>query len=368
MDDQRQPEQIEEIVLGAELRYTRGESIARGGVTPEFAERLWRAFGYPQLPDDEVAFTDADVEALARIRELLKTDLFDEEVAIRMARAVGQTLARLAEWQTDILLDALAGSRDTGGTGNEPRDTGGTGDEAARPRGPGAPPQENRPRRADQPYESEELELVAEVAERYLGDLEPLIVYSWRRQLAAAATRAMAMAVPPNADGVPARTHLAVGFADIVQFTQLSREIDEAGLAGVVELFEATAADIIAAQGGRLVKTLGDEVMFSVDAPDRAAAIALDLAAMGDRPDLPTVRVGAAYGPVLPVMGDVYGTTVNLAARLTSFARPGAVLVDAGLAGGLEGRSGFSITRIVRRPARGLGIIQPYVLRHSGTK
>jgi adenylate cyclase len=178
----------------------------------------------------------------------------------------------------------------------------------------------------------------------------------------------MAMAVPPSGDGVPVRTHLAVGFADIVQFTQLSREIDEAGLAGVVELFEATAADIIAAQGGRLVKTLGDEVMFSVDAPDRAAAIALDLAAMGDRPDLPTVRVGAAYGPVLPVMGDVYGTTVNLAARLTSFARPGAVLVDGGLADGIDGLSGYSVTRIVRRPARGLGIIQPYVLRHSGTK
>jgi adenylate cyclase len=66
---------------------------------------------------------------------------------------------------------------------------------------------------------------------------------------------------------------------------------------------------------------------------------------------------------VLPLMGDVFGTTVNLAARLTSIARPGSVLIDAGLAAELGGATGYQVQRLVRRPARGLGLIQPYVLR-----
>ncbi|MFD0855290.1 adenylate/guanylate cyclase domain-containing protein, partial [Actinomadura adrarensis] len=70
--------------------------------------------------------------------------------------------------------------------------------------------------------------------------------------------------------------------------------------------------------------------------------------------------------PVLPLMGDLFGTTVNLAARLTSLARPGSVVIDEDLATRLEKRPGFAITRIVRRPVRGLGIVQPYVLRRAG--
>jgi adenylate cyclase len=70
-----------------------------------------------------------------------------------------------------------------------------------------------------------------------------------------------------------------------------------------------------------------------------------------------------AYGPILALMGDVFGTTVNLAARLTSIARPGSVVVDAGLAAELESSEVFEATAITRRAARGLGIIRPYVLR-----
>lgn len=331
--DYPQPEQIEEMLLGSELRYTRGESIARGGVSAELADRLWRAFGYPQLPDDAVAFTDGDVEALRQIRELLRTGFFDEEFAVRMARAAGQTLARLAEWQTDIIVGAVTGPVTTP-----------------------AP---------------ETVRVIAEVIERYLADLEPLMIYAWRRQLAASATRALTTAEdqdPAHDAGrdelVSPRGRAGVGFADMVSFTQLSREVDEAELAGIVERFEATAADAIAAEGGRLVKTLGDEVLFSAETPRRTAEIALRLAAAGaGDADLPAVRVGVAYGPVLPVMGDVFGTTVNLAARLTSFARPGAVLVDAALAAALKGDEAYELFRIVRRPARGLGIVQPYVLR-----
>jgi adenylate cyclase len=78
------------------------------------------------------------------------------------------------------------------------------------------------------------------------------------------------------------------------------------------------------------------------------------------------VRVGMAYGPVLPLMGDVFGTTVNLASRLTAMARPGTALVDAGLATELRDDGAYELARIARRRVRGLGVVQPYVLRRSG--
>ncbi|RAY12303.1 adenylate/guanylate cyclase domain-containing protein [Actinomadura craniellae] len=323
------PKRIEEILLGGELRYTRVDAVRLSGVTKEFSERLWRAFGYPHMSDDAVAFTEGDLAALGRLRRLMEEDVLDEDSVIRMVRAVGQTMTRLAEWQVELLTARLVGN---GGQ--------------------------------EQPS-AEAVQMVVDVAEQHINDFEPLIVHAWRRQLAQAGTRRMAVAATSE-DSIPSRVQATVGFADMVSFTQLSRELDELALARVVERFEETASDVIASCGGRLVKTLGDEVLFSADSPGLGAEIALRVAeGVKDETEMPDVRVGVAYGPVLPLMGDVFGTTVNLAARLTSIARPGSVVIDSELAAELDGMKQYDITRIVRRPARGLGIIQPYVLRRT---
>jgi len=201
------------------------------------------------------------------------------------------------------------------------------------------------------------------MAERLMPDFERLLVHVWRVQLAAAATRLLATTELANGTPSP-RVTLAVGFADLVSFTRYSRELDESALTELVEGFESRASDVVAARGGRLVKALGDEVLFTAQDPATAAGIALDLAdAVREKPDGPDVRVGLAYGPILPVMGDVFGPTVNLAARLTAIARPGTIIVDSGMAEGLAGEPGLEICKIRRRPARGFGVIQPYVLR-----
>jgi adenylate cyclase len=322
-----EPNQIEELLLGGELRYTRLDAVRLTGVSLEFAERLWRAFGFPRSADDKVAFTEGDIAALTWIRQLMQVGLFDEHGVIRMVRAAGQTMARLAEWQVDILLGEITEAQE-------------------------APP-------------PDVVDGVLKNVEAHLAEFEPLIVHAWRRQLAASGIRAMAVAATED-EAVPARMHIVVGFADLVSFTQMSRGLDEGELARIVEAFEETASDLIASSGGRLVKTLGDEVLFSAESPQTGCEIALGLGeAIAEHTEVPDVRVGVAYGPVLPLMGDVFGTTVNLAARLTSIARPGTVLIDAGLAAELDGSPGYEVHRLVRRPARGLGIIQPYVLRRA---
>ncbi|SEG90790.1 adenylate cyclase [Thermomonospora echinospora] len=322
------PREIEELLLGGELRYTRADAVRLGGVTWEFSQRLWRALGYPHLSEDAVAFTEGDIAALCQIRRLMDEGVLDEDGAIRLVRAFGQTMTRLAEWQVDLF------------TSMAEQDS-------------------------QEPPSAESVRLLVDVAGKHIGEFEPLLVHAWRRQLAAAGTRAMALAATAE-DPAAARSQATVGFADMVSFTQMSRELEEPELARVVERFEETTADVVASRGGRLIKTLGDEVLFSADSPRLGGEIALSIAeAIKDETEMPDVRVGVAYGPVLPMRGDLFGTTVNLAARLTSIARPGAVVIDAELAAELEKSDDYSVTRIVRRPARGLGIIQPYVLRRA---
>ena len=82
-------------------------------------------------------------------------------------------------------------------------------------------------------------------------------------------------------------------------------------------------------RGGRVVKMIGDEVMFAVDDGAFAADIAIALVeALVRDPDLPGVRVGLASGPTLSWEGDLYGPTVNLASRLVNIARPNSVHIS----------------------------------------
>lgn len=318
-------EDIERLFLGPPARHTRGQVAQAAGVPLELAARIWRALGFAAPADDAAAFSDADVAALRRIGALLEEGLLDERTVVRMARALGQTTARLAQWQTEIVLDALTD--------------------------PG------------EPVSDADMARMFQMAGRLMPDFEKLLVHVWRVQLAAAANRLLATAEPDG--GAPGtRVTLAVGFADLVSFTRYSRELDESALTELVEGFEARASDVVAGRGGRLVKALGDEVLFTARDPATAAGIALDLAdALRERHDGPDVRVGLAYGPILPAMGDVFGPTVNLAARLTAIARPGTIVIDPGMAEGLADEPGLEICKIRRRPARGFGVIQPYVLR-----
>ncbi|SDK24935.1 adenylate cyclase [Nonomuraea maritima] len=313
-------EEIERLVSGQAPRYTRAEVAAEAGVPSELSSRIWRALGFAQRPDDAVAFTDADVAALRRVRSMLDGGVLDEQTVLRMARALGQTTARLAQWQAELFIGA-------------------------------AMPEE----RAEG-----DLHALLRTAQALLPDFEHVLIHVWRSQLAAAGTRLLAIA-DVHDEMVPTRVPLAVGFADLVSFTRRARELDERRLAELVEGFESRASDVIAAHGARMVKTLGDEVLFTAHTAAQAGAVALDLIEIGE------LRIGVAYGPVTPMMGDVFGTTVNLAARLTAIARPGTVLVDERLAEGLDGHDGYALHRIRRRPARGLGVVQPYVLRRSSS-
>ena len=133
-----------------------------------------------------------------------------------------------------------------------------------------------------------------------------------------------------------------------------------------MDRFGQRSADVIAGSGGRLVKTVGDEVLFVADSAAAAALIGLELAeTMAEDPMLPDVRVGIATGTVLTRMGDVFGRTVNLASRLTALAAPGTVLVDGDTAVALAGSEDFALDVEPARAVRGMGLVRPGVLRRT---
>jgi adenylate cyclase len=137
----------------------------------------------------------------------------------------------------------------------------------------------------------------------------------------------------------------------------------------LVEQFEALANDHVADSGGRIIKTLGDEVLFVADEPAAGADIALGIlhGLESAESGLPSGRGGLACGLVLSRLGDVYGSPVNLASRLTSLARPGTVLVDRELAEALRGDPRFVLRRMRRRAVSGFEHLAPTLLRRATT-
>jgi adenylate cyclase len=135
----------------------------------------------------------------------------------------------------------------------------------------------------------------------------------------------------------------------------------------MVEDFEATATEVIAQHHGRVVKTVGDGVLFTAVTAVDAVEIGLSLPDAWAAEDRPPMRVGAAYGWVLTRLGDIYSPVVNLAARLTSLARPGTLLVDRDLAEWVRGLPGYRVRPLRRVSVRGYDQLQPWLVRRRDT-
>jgi adenylate cyclase len=308
-------EDLDALLLGAPVALTREDVDAQSGVPNEVALAIWSAMGFAEIPPGEVAFTEKDVEALRTSVELLELGVIDVDSLLIMARAMGQGMSRLAEAQVDVLRQ-LSGDLEL--------------DQA--------------------------IGAIADTAGDVLPRLDQLVLFVWRRQFAAAVERTL---VAARQDGMPL---LAVAFLDLVGFTKSTRNWDAGQLERTLERFERDTSLRVAAVGGRVVKTLGDGVLFTTDSAATAVQIALDTAAAHEADaDLPSVRGGVALGPVLVRLGDVFGEPVNLASRLSEEARPGSVVVDKHAAESIGEQ--FDVLQLHRRAVRGYRSLTPYLVR-----
>ena len=317
-----------DVLLGkAGLRPADVPSMA--GAAADDGRRFWQALGFPAVPDHERVFTQSDVEALHFVIDLTRGDAQGREAMLQMARATGQALSRVAHMHVRSIAPRIeAVTRETSISDAEAADR------------------------------------VAELAESLLRGHEPFLGYIWRRHVLAAISQVVAGA----AENGDVDDGAVVGFADLVDFTAASQQLTEDELAEVVDRFERIAYQEIPDRGGRVVKTLGDEVMFTHASAHAAAETALALAAACKaEAGLPNVRVGLAVGPMLAWEGDLYGPTVNLAHRLVGVARPGTVIVSDTLAERLAGDEDFALVEIRDVKLKGIGKTKPWVLRQRAS-
>jgi class 3 adenylate cyclase len=270
---------------------TADEATELVGLEPDEVAKLATAFGFGALDQSgsaEVSLDKQEAATLATFSAL--AGMFSEEEALGFARVVGSSIGRIAEAGVALFLTDVEG--------------------------PSLAAAEN------------ELDLAKNVlaAVELLDEFMPMLDSVLRRHVLQSIERSR-LSIMDEQERLQYR--YAVGFIDLVGFTPLSQDMTAADLGVFLRTFEARANDAVTAAGARLVKLIGDEVMFVAPDVDAACKVATALMSEQETVDGRTVvpRGGVAVGPVLVRGGDYFGDVVTTASRLAGQAAPGELLV-----------------------------------------
>lgn len=286
-----------ERVIGAEPELTVRQVAERAGVDVELLQAHRQALGLPRPPEDDVQLTQRDLEAAKQLRNFIDAGL-PVDGLLGVTRVIGEGMARTVDAVLDMAGQALLKP------GESERDIG---------------------------------LRYAEAAEQLIPLLEEQLDYVFNLHMREGIRGGVVGATERATGKLPGAREVAVCFADLVDFTKLGENLPPEEIGGVAgELAEMAAA--VAEPPVRLVKTIGDAAMLVAPQNDALIDAALELVARADeaREGFPQLRAGVTCGPALNRDGDWYGRPVNVAARVTSVARPGSVLVTADAREGLD--------------------------------
>jgi adenylate cyclase len=276
---------------GEELSIT--ELAGRVGLDLDDARRFLRSLGF----QGQGPWHAGDVAALALIKDA--SSVFGKETANHLARVIGSSTARIAEAVADAMrIDyGVAARAQSGSTGY-----------------------------------GEGIELMSAEMLPRLGAMMDNAV---RRHL----LEVVDVDWHPDDDAPVMVAHYAIGFADMVGFTSRSASSSVGQLTEVIDRFESEVSQAVVGSGGRVVKFIGDEVMFAFRGAASACSCARALLHLANMEAIPDVRIGIAMGDVVSRFGDYYGPVVNIAARLVQSAPPRSALVTSHLATHAEGET-----------------------------
>jgi adenylate cyclase len=311
---------IDRLLMPGRAEYDLAALARESGLEQHLLLRLWRALGFPDVPADARVFTSRDLDATRALRERAQLDGVDPDALVAQVQVVSAAMARVASVEADVIAEMLLRWRSDGLT---PDDI------------------------AQLVYDGFDWD-----------DLAALIDYEHRLQLRAAIWRRLALDAAPD-------LAIGVGFADLAGYTRATAHLAPEEIAALVSRWEERAYDVVTEHGGRVVKTIGDEVMF-IGLPRQVvdAAVSLRDHAAQD-PDLLPVRAGLAAGPVVSHNGDFYGPVVNLASRLTDLATSGMVLATDDLRAQLDDDAIAWIPHGTHR-LRGIGTVATWALERAG--
>jgi adenylate cyclase len=305
---------VERTLAGAGRRYTAREIAEIVGLDLEQLRRFSAALGVPYTDPDEPRGTEADLEAARRMKAFLDAGL-PEEGMLQVARTIGMGTSRIAEANRELVIRTLT-----------------------------------------QPGDSErDIALRFAAAAKVMMPLVgPTVAHALQANMLEQIRRDVIATADLASGAVGGTATLTICFADLVEFTRLGEEIPAEELGLVAGRLEEMAT-AVAGPPVRLVKTIGDAVMFvSTDAESMLrASLELIAAAEAEGEEFPWLRAGLACGSVLPQSGDYYGRPVNLASRITGTARPGSVVVDEAVKKA-AGEASFKYTYIGERRLKGI--------------
>jgi len=294
VDEGQLPLMVLEHVIAGEASLTAREVAAKAGVPLDMALDIWRALGMPVGDLDEPAFTRNEVSALRTMGALRA--VFTREDLVEAASVVGRAMADVGAASAELFRRRLtARFMESGGS---------------------------------------ELDValrLSAVTDLLVPPLGPLLEVVLRRHLMVTARAEAAMQIERSDGASLSERELTVAFADLVGFTTASQRLSALEVSQMAAQLLHCAESVLPRHEARLVKSIGDAVMFTSRDPVACAKASLDLIETAAREsDLPPVRAGAAHGPVLRAYADYFGRTVNLAARLCDAAPPGTLLLHAG--------------------------------------
>ena len=307
---------VQRLLAGGEETLTIAEVASKAGVPLLRAEQITRASGINGPAVAERCYSEGDVALVSTVG--LAFDLLGEEAALQMVRVGAAAVARLGDTAMSAFLTSVGARASRDASGLQLIDA----NQAA-----------------------------IEMLPRF-GDVLIHMLMHYLRQAYRPRSEASVDAV--LGQGLDTR-ELAMGFADLVGSATVTDRKSLAELNTALDIFERTATDIITAGGGRVVKFIGDEVMFRADSADIACSVAIDLVDfVRTDPALPPLRAGLAFGEVLSREGDYYGPVVNLASRITKFAPLHGVVATADMTDALTAPNDFTIHRLGAIEMRGI--------------
>jgi len=277
---------VERVLAGDGKLYTREELVEETGLDLDFIEEAGRALGVPIREPGERAITEEELELSRSAKVLLDAGL-PKESFLELTAVMSRSMASIAASFASVFGEALLQP------GDSERDLGLRYAETLRNLGPLAAP-----------------------------TLEQMFNLRMREQMREAVVTQAELQSGRLAGSQP----VTVGFVDIVGFTRLGEDVGPEDVGAVVRRFERAVAGAIE-RPVRLVKTIGDAAMLVASEPAPVVDAVVSLVERS-QDEAPLLRGGVACGQGLPRAGDWYGQPVNLAARLTSFARRGSVITS----------------------------------------
>jgi len=303
---------MELVLAGEGPRRSQREVAQETGLEIDFLGEARRALGLPAVDPDEAVISDEEVD-LARSAAVLLEAGLDREGFLELTRTMSQAMASVAATLTSAFGAALLRP------GDNERDLGLRYAESLKQLGPLAGP-----------------------------SLTQMLNLRMREQI----RQAVVGEAELRSGRLPGAQQVVIGFVDIVGFTRMGEQVAPDELGAVVREFEGRVEGA-ARPPVRLVKTIGDAAMLA--APEAAPVLdsVLELVEESRGEDSLLLRGGVASGEALPRAGDWYGRPVNLASRLTSFARRGSVVAAKEVHDAAE--EGYEWSFAGRRRFKGVG-------------